>query len=83
MYMTPAKYYGMKMTTNRHILINSLRYHTYAGDGRAIITTTPPPVTEITHNHKGHDVLCLTIFCLDNLQHASWYIRMSSTNGRS
>ena len=30
--------------------------HMYTGDGLAMITTAPPPVTEITPNHQGYDV---------------------------
>ena len=45
-----------------------LRYGTYAGGEIAIVTTAPPTVTEITHNHKGYDVPCLTSSCSENLK---------------
>ena len=37
---------------------SGLRYCTYANG--IVIITTPHPVTEITQNHEGYDVLCLT-----------------------
>ena len=39
----------------------------YAGNEIAIIKTALSPVTEITQNHKGYDVPCLTSSCLENL----------------
>ena len=42
-----------------------------SGDEIAIITTAPSPVTEMTQNHKGYDVPCLTSLCLENLKYAS------------
>ena len=51
-------------------LLTGLRCCTYAGDEIAIVTTVPPPVTEITH-HKGYDVPCLTGSCLGNIKCAS------------
>ena len=38
-----------------------------SGDEITIIIKAPPAVTEITQNHKGYDVLCLTRSCLENL----------------
>ena len=59
----------------------SLIYCTYAGDKKAIITTAPPLVIEITHNHKGDCIPRLTTSCLENLTWASWYyIWLSSAN---
>ena len=45
-------------------LLSSPRYYTYA---IAMITTAPPPVTEIMQNHKGYDGWCQTHSCLENL----------------
>ena len=54
---------SMHCYTNKGALL-SLRYCTYAGDERAIITTAPPPVTLVTQNHKGYVVPYLAISCL-------------------
>ena len=61
------------------LYLPGLRYHTYAADEIVIITTAPPPVTEITQNHKG-SVPCLTSSCLENLKCIFWYIWLSSAN---
>ena len=51
--------------------LTDLRYRTCAGYQIAIIPTAPPPVTEITRNHKDYDVSCQANFCLNNLKCAS------------
>ena len=57
--------------TKLQVVLSGLRYHTYAGDEIAIITTASAPFTEITQNHKSYDATCLTNSYFENLKCAS------------
>ena len=43
-------------------------YQVTHADEIAIITTAPPPATDITQNHKGYDVPYQTSSSLENLK---------------
>ena len=80
-YWMSTPWYALSIFMKQMITLTGLRYCIYAGDEKAIITTAPSTLTDITQNHKGY-FSCLTSSSLETLTCTSWYIWPSTANYR-